>query len=203
MKRALLMLLAILVIPGMLMATSQLGVYQQDNEGNLAIRPPAAGVMFTCYLYIVNNDERVVGIQYKLDTPTTIETGIAPEFMLISWAAPDGHTIVDIGNPWTGHSVGYDYPVSCYPHGYAIMLKYTFMAVLDCYTEGGDTLLDFMIDVVGDPTAPPDPIFGSLYGVYAPNMDSFGIDGLTSVVCPGPGTPNKEESWGAIKSMYR
>jgi len=202
MKRTLLMLLAILVIPGMLMATAQLGVFQQGNEGNLAIRPPVSG-MFTCYLYIVENIESVVGIQYMLETPTTIETGVAPDIMLISWAGPANHTIVDIGNPWNGHSVGYDYPVSCYPHGYGIMLEYTFMVVNPCISDGG-TRMDFPIAVVGNPNAPPDPVFGSLYGVFTPVMDSFGIDGLTSMVmCPESTTPTQEESWGAIKSMYR
>ena len=77
------------------------------------------------------------------------------------------------------------------------MLEYTFMARVECYD-----MMNFTIDVVGNPNAVPDPIYGELFGITAPYMDTFDIEGLQSIVCPEPETPTQEESWGAIKSLY-
>lgn len=48
----------------------------------------------------------------------------------------------------------------------------------------------------------PHPDSGEICGTFAPENEPFPIAGMISIICPGlVGT--QEESWGAIKSLYR
>ncbi len=70
-------------------------------------------------------------------------------------------------------------------------MNYEFMLVVPCSQATNYTI------EVG-----PNPGSGYLRGTYAPDNDFFDIIGLTSYLCP-EGVATEEESWGAIKSMYR
>jgi len=66
-----------------------------------------------------------------------------------------------------------------------------------------ENLVDYYINVVGDPNGITDPLYGDLYGTYPPLMEHFGVTGLSTIVCPENPTPAENESWGAVKSMYK
>jgi hypothetical protein len=186
MKRVLLAMLALLLIPGMAMGAATLGVY---INGKLSYSP-ALGSPFEAYLYIVTNDYDVAGIQYMLDYDISKLGLLNTEFPF--------YYSVDIGDPLSGHAVTYSPPVSTYPNGYAWLVKYEFVTLVDC-----PDMFDFPISVVGHPDPGlQHPVYGGLYGIYPPNMVEFDVDGLTTVLCPFE-TDTEEESWGAIKSMYK
>ncbi|MCD6379701.1 hypothetical protein J7M07_04570 [bacterium] len=191
MKKVLFLMSVALLIPGMLLAQATLGVY---HEGSLSINPPGAGVPFTAYLYVFT-DHQVSGIQYMLETPSDPSHA---QFNYVSVSYPQYMSLY-MGDPWTGHEIVYYPAISTYPNGYAILAEYTFVAMMDC-----EDMYDYMINVVGDPNGISDPAFPDpdLYGTYPPDMYHFGVTGMSSVVCP-LGTPTENESWGAVKSMYK
>jgi hypothetical protein len=188
MKRVLLAVAAILIIPGMVMAANAtLGVYV--DQGKLYASPPS-GTQFTAYLYIVEDEYQVSGVQYMLDYDAT-------KLILVSTEYPWNY-VQSIGTPQTGVASTYNPPVSTYPYGYAWLAKFTFMLINPC-----EQVKDVTISVVGNPDPGlEDPVLGSLLGIYPPNYDLFPIDGLTTTLCP-LSTDSEQESWGAIKSMYK
>jgi hypothetical protein len=188
MKRVLLAVAAILIIPGMVMAANPtLGVY---INGKLNASPSPAPNEFTAYLVIFTDEYMVTGVQYMLDYDLS-------KLALMNTEYPFEYA-VGIGSPTSGHAITYSPPVSTYPYGYRWLVKYTFMTLVPC-----DDMRDFPIVVVGHPDPGlEDPELGSLLGTYAPDHELFAIDGLTTTLCPLL-TDSEQESWGAIKSMYR
>ena len=192
MKRALLILAVALLLPGVLSAQDGLvGIYfdvPPDAVPEVMHHYPSAGATFTGYLYSKNAEYYITGIEYQLLTPMDpTHVGI----MLFEVSLPAG--AMQIGAPFTGHSIAYWPPLNGYMPGYNLMATYTFYAEFDCYTGAID---DYPM-VIG-----PHPDTGELRGTYSPDNDYFYPIGLTSIICPVE-TANKEESWGAIKSLYR
>ncbi len=192
MKRVLLVMIALLVIPGFAAATATLGAYIDGflvSCQDIPVQTP-----FDAYLYIVQDEYEVTGIQYALETPSDPSHN---QLVLLSVEYPF-EASVWLGDPWNGHAISYSPPVSCYPYGYGMMVKYEFMKMVEC-----PDMIDYQLVVVGHPDPGlAHPTYGSLYGTYSPDHEAFPIDGLTTVFCPLE-TDVQEESWGAIKSMYR
>lgn len=190
MKRVLLAVAAILIIPGMVMAASStLGVYV---DGKLYYTPPTAPYEFDAYLVIVSDVQDITGVQYSL-------TGIdGTHLVLLPEIEYPFEYSVSLGDPLAGHAIVYSPPVSTYPYGYRWLAKYTILALTPCAD-----MWDWNVEVVGHPDPGlEDPVFGGLYGTYGDTHAPFDIDGLKLVVCPFE-TDAQDESWGAIKSMYK
>jgi hypothetical protein len=192
MKRLLIVAMLILIVPASgIAASATLGLYFCPH---MYYFPAGPYEVFEAHLYIVQNEYSVTGIQYALETPSDPTHSL---LVLLGIEYPFNHT-VDIGDPWTGHAVTYNPPMDCYPYGYDLMMTYTFMTTVEC-----EQMWDYQIYVVGHPDAGLEhPVYGGLYGTYAPYHEAFDIGGLMSVICPTE-VDAKEESWGAIKSMYR
>ena len=186
MKRVLLTVAVALLIPSILAAApATVGVY---FNGSLAYTPTGLpGEPFVGALYIVQNEVYVTGLEYSLVTPN--DPGHT-QFIITGYTYPPSHRLT-LGEVWGGHSVTYWPPLTGYPDGYDLLVTYECRVLAPC-----DQMWDYPIVVSAHPDS------GYLRGTYAPDHEFFDIIGLTSIVCPLEyGT--EEESWGAIKSMYR
>lgn len=193
MKRALLILAVALLLPGVLSAQDGLiGIYFDvpvDEAPEVMHIYPTGGQSFTGYLYCMNAEYYITGIEYQLLTPMDpTHIGI----LLLETVVPPNSPL-QIGSPFDGHAITYWPPLNGYMPGYNLMATYTFYAVDDCYTG---SLQDYPM-IIG-----PDPGSGELRGTYSPDNNYFYPVGLTSIICPVE-TANEEQSWGAIKSLYR
>lgn len=193
MKRALLILAVALLLPGVVSAQDPLvGIYF-DIPGETGPEVmhiyPTAGSTFTGYLYIVNGAYYITGIEYQLTTPLD-PTHVA--ILLFETALPESATL-SIGDPFNGHAITYWPPLNGFMPGYNLLATYTFYSEYACYTGA---IADYPM-VIG-----PNPGSGELRGTYTPDNDYFYPIGMTSIVCPVE-TSTREESWGAIKSLYR
>lgn len=186
MKRVLLTVAVALLIPSILMAAPvTVGVY---FEGSLAYTPPGGtGTPYIGALYMIQNEYYVTGIEYSLVTPNDIDH---TKFIITGYTYPPNHQL-SLGNAWTGHSITYWPPLTGYPDGYDLLVTYECINLEVC-----SKMRDYPICVGAHPDS------GHLRGTYAPDHEFFDIIGLTSYLCPNQiGT--EEESWGAIKSMYK
>jgi hypothetical protein len=201
MKRVLLALTVILFIPGMLLADGALGVYFDNGqlylpEGDVPLTPN----LFQGYLYIYA-PHPVRSFQYQLVMDPMGVYDDTCEPMLMSVDKPWNFSL-EIGDPLTGHAVTYNPQLPCYGNGFDLAMTYNFMMPSGC------TCMDipnFEMAIVGCPTCLPHETYGALYGTYDTVEESdiaFDIDGNTSIICVGE-TDAEEESWGAVKSMYR
>jgi hypothetical protein len=154
---------------------------------------PTAFSFFDVYIYLHNADYYVTAVEYQLVTPDD------PTHVFFSYSAeivyPDNMSIID-GDPFNGHSIAYWPPLNGYVPGYNMICKLECFTTEDCWDNGG-TLADYDL-VIG-----PHPDSGELRGTYHPDMLPFPIFGLTSFLCPQEMVGVEEESWGAIKSLYR
>ena len=189
MKRVLLSLAVTLLIPGMLSAAT-MGVYFGYMPGSMVYHPSPFS-LFDAYLYLHNADYYMTAVEYQLVTPNDLGHAL---FTITTIDYPDNMSI-NIGDPFSGHSIAYWPPLNGYMPGYNLMCKYTCMTSDYCFDEGG-VLLNYQL-VIG-----PHPESGELRGTYFPDNLFFDITGLTSLLCPEPDDV-EEESWGVIKSMYR
>lgn len=182
MKRVLLTVAVALLIPTILMAAPvTVGVY---FDGSLVYTPEGGpGTEFLGSLYMIQSDYYVTGVEYSLITPD-------PNFVIAGYSYPPSHALT-LGDAFNGHSITYWPPLTGYPDGYDLLVNY------ECYfTTSCSQATNFTIEVG------PHPDSGYLRGTYSPDNDFFDIIGLTSYLCP-EGVGTEEESWGAIKSMYR
>jgi hypothetical protein len=185
MKRVLLTVAALL-IPSILMAAPvTVGVY---FHGSLAYTPTAGpGVPFVGALYMVQNEYYVTGLEYSLVTPNDPAHS---QFIITGYTYPPNHSLT-LGSAFAGQAITFWPPLTGYPDGYDLLVTYECRVLAPCAQ-----MWDYPIVVSADPGS------GYLRGTYAPNNYFFEITGLTSFICPEQiGT--EEESWGAIKSMYR
>ncbi len=183
MKRVLLTIAMVLLIPGVINAQT-MGVYF-DGPGQMAYSPSGAFVLFDAYIYLHEADYYVTGAEYQLQTPED------PEHTYFSFQSieyPDNMS-VNLGDPWAGHSISYWPPLNGYEPGYNLLLT-----LKDCYITGPCDWTDYPI-VIG-----PHPANGGPWIAYTPDNELALVIGYTSILCPVIGT--QEESWGAIKSMY-
>jgi hypothetical protein len=185
MKRVLLTIAALL-IPSILMAAPvTMGVY---FDGSLAYTPTAGpGVPFVGALYIVQNEYYVTGVEYSLVTPNDPAHA---QFIITGYSYPPSHALT-LGDAFNGQSITFWPPLTGYPDGYDLLVTYECRALVPC-----SQMWDYPIVVSANPDS------GFLRGTYSPNNDFFDITGLTSFLCP-ESIGTEEESWGAIKSMYR
>ena len=182
MKRVLLTVAVALLIPSILMAAPvTVGVY---FDGSLAFTPTGGpSTAFKASLYMIQSDYYVTGVEYALYTPS-------PEFVIAGYNYPPNHALA-LGDAINGHSITYWPPLTGYPDGYDLLVNY------ECYfTSNCNQWSNYTIEVG------PHPDSGYLRGTYSPNNDFFDIIGLTSFICP-EGVAVEDNSWGAIKSMYR
>ena len=185
MKRVLLTVAVALLIPSILIAaTPTVGVY---FEGSLAYTPNAPGQEFFAGLYIVQNEYYVTGIEYSLVTP---DDPTHTQFFILEMTYPPNFALA-LGDAWNGHAVSYWPPLTGYPEGYDLLVKYSCMTSVPC-----SQMRDYSIVVSAHPDS------GFLRGTFSPDNDTFEAVGLTSYLCP-QGIGTEEESWGAIKSMFR
>lgn len=184
MKRVLLTVAVALLIPGMVGAANPtLGVY---FTGTTWHDPAAPFTQFQAQLVIVQSEYYVTGVEYQLITPSDPAHS---QFFIQSYTLPEGS--LEIGGPFAGHAITFWPPLTGYPEGYDVCATYTCMTTVTC-----PEMLDYQL-VIG-----PHPGSGELRGSYSPDNELFPIDGLTSYLCLDQ-IGVEEESWGAIKSMYR
>lgn len=191
MKKVLLLLTVALLVPGLLSAQT-MGVYFNENPGQMAYSPPTP--VFEAQLYIHDADYYVTAVEYMLLTPTD-PTHVL--LLLTGVAYPDNMS-VEFGDPFSttlGHNVSYWPPLNGFTPGYNLMATYTFyMPEGLCWDRGG-SIVDYLIVVAANPSS------GYLRGTYHPDNLTFPIIGLTSILCPFEFAV-EEESWGAIKSLF-
>lgn len=182
MKRVLLTVAVALVIPSILMAAPvTVGVY---FDGSLAYTPEGGpGTAFKGSLYMVQNEYYVTGVEYALYIPDV-------NFTITGYNYPPSHAL-SLGDAFNGHSITFWPPLTGFPDGYDLLVNYECRLLVPCSQATNYTI------EVG-----PHPDSGFLRGTYSPDNDFFDITGLTSFLCP-EGVGTEEESWGAIKSMYR
>ena len=181
MKRVLLTVAVALLIPSILMAApATIGVY---FEGSLAYTPDSPTQPFLGSLYITQSDYYVTGVEYSLIVPDV-------NFIISGYNYPPSHAL-SLGDAFNGHSITYWPPLTGYPTGYDLLVNYECHLVVPCGVATNYTIQ------VG-----PHPDSGYLRGTYTPDNEFFELIGLTSWLCP-EGVATEEESWGAIKSMYR
>jgi hypothetical protein len=187
MKRVLLTVAVALLIPSAVLAfTPMVGVYFDNGENYYT--PAAPFTSFTAALYIIQSGYYVTGIEYSLETPS--DPGHA--FMgILDYIMPPSHS-ADLGtSAFSGQSITYWPPLTGFPTGYDLLVTYEMITFADCVD-----MLDYPIVVA------PDPRSGFLRGTYTPDNEFFDIVPLTSILCPSE-VGTEEESWGAIKSMYK
>ena len=190
-KRILLAPVIALLMPGMLGATVTMGVYFGYAPGAMTLSP-APFVYFDAYLYLHHADQYVTAVEYLLITP---DDPSHAWFSITAVSYPDNKTIHD-SDSFAGHSIAYWPPLNGYMPGYNLLCSYTCVTFEPCWDAGG-AMIDYEI-VIG-----PHPDSGFLRGTYAPDNEFFDIIGLTSKLCPEEPVAVEEESWGAVKSMYR
>jgi hypothetical protein len=186
MKRVLLTVAVALLIPSILVAAPvTLGVY---FDGSLAYTPPGnLGTPFIGALYMIQNEYYVTGVEYSLVTPNDLDHA---NFIITGYTYPPNYSL-SLGDAWGGHSITFWPPLTGYPDGYDLLVTYECITLESC-----SKMRDYPICVGAHPDS------GYLRGTYAPDHEFFDIIGLTSYLCPNQiGT--EEESWGAIKSMYK
>lgn len=185
MKRALLIIAVVLLLPGVAFTQSTVGIYF-DGPGVMHYSP-ATGEWFDAYLYVHNADYYITGLEYQLLTPMDPTHAL---LMMGPITYPD-NSALQIGDPFSGHTVTYWPPLNGYMPGYNLLATYTFYSPSGC--EG---IADYPL-VIG-----PHPESGILRATFYPDNEYFYPAGLTSVLCPDQ-TGVEDESWGAIKSLYR
>jgi hypothetical protein len=188
MKRLLLTLFVVLFASTSLMGAT-MGLYFDLWPGTMAYRPPEPPPsFFDIYLYLHGADYFVTALEYGLMTPYDPTHSL---FVILEIKIADA-AVVELGTPWTGHSLAFWPPLNGFDPGYNMICKYKCMALGAC----GANISDYPI-VVG-----PHPESGQLWGTFFPNNETFPIVGLTSTLCPEL-IGVQSTSWGAIKSLYR
>ena len=186
MKR-LLFTLFIVLFASTSLAAATMGLYFDLWPGKMAYAPPPTS-FFDVYLYLHASNYYVTALEYQITTPH--DPGHA--LFVILETEVSKASVVQLGAPWSGHSIAFWPPMDGYTPGYNMICKYKCMTLGAC----GVIITDYPV-VVG-----PHPESGELWGTFYPNNDTFPIIGLTSTLCPEwIGVENT--NWGAIKSLYR
>jgi hypothetical protein len=182
MKRVLLTVAIALLIPGLLgAATATMGLY--DAAGKLYYEP-SNGVPFQLYLYLIQSDYYVTSIEYQLVPENSYFTVQSVEY--------PANVGVVLGDPLAGHTVSYWPPMSGLPNGCDVMLT------LNCVTTRNCTAMKDYELIIG-----VHPDSGELRGTYDPGDEFFPIVGLTTYLCLDQVGTEDDDTWGAIKSLYR
>jgi hypothetical protein len=193
MKKVLLLLTAVLMVPGLAFALNPtMGVYF-DNPGQ-ATYSPTAFVPFEGQLYIHHADYYFTAVEYFLSTPDDPTHAL----VLLTGTSYPANFAVELGDPFDtvlGHSISYWPPLNGYIPGYNLLATYTFLSYEPCWDAGGG-LMNYRLVIIENPGS------GELRGTAHPDNLPFPITGLTSYLCPFE-IGVEDESWGAIKSLYK
>ena len=184
MKKMILTLAIIFLIPGMLMACPTMGVY---HRGRLHYDPVGPFIQFELELYIVHWEHFVTAVEYQLLTPTDPSHSM---FLILGVTYPPKQSLM-LGNPFGGHSITFWPPCSGYPDGYDLLATYICLTVVPC-----EQMYDYPLVVA------PHPDSGELRGTFYPDNEMFKIAGLTTHLCLHEVSVTGD-SWGAIKSLYK
>lgn len=148
---------------------------------------PAPFSYFDVFVFLHSADYYVTAVEYQLLTPQDPTHALMG---VVEVTYPD-NVAVTLGDPFTGHSIAFWPPLNGFVPGYNLLCVLRCITFAPC---GG--ISDYPL-VLG-----PNPGSGALQGAYMPDNELFPIQGLTSIVCPEQ-VATQEESWGAIKSLYR
>jgi hypothetical protein len=188
-KKLLLASTAVPLIPGVVGAAT-MGCFFGFAPERMAYSPEPYS-FFDVYVFLHSADYYVTAVEYELMTPTDPSHAL---FEISEITYPDNRTVT-LGSPFAGHSIAYWPPLNGYVPGYNLVCTLTCYTTEACAGAGGH-VADYPL-VIG-----PHPQSGELRGTFAPENELFPIVGLTSVLCPEQ-IGLQEESWGAIKSLYR
>jgi hypothetical protein len=183
MKRVLLIVAVALLIPGLLAAQpmAQMGIFFEG--GYKTTYTPTPFVPFQAQLFIIQSEYYVTAVEYQVLRPDA-------NFVITGVTYP-ANFAAELGDPMSGHSITFWPPMTGYPNGYDLLATYNCLTLVDCAQ-----MPDYPLEIG------PHPDSGELRGTYSPDNDFFPIIGLTSYLCPEVvGAEN--QSWGAIKSMFR
>lgn len=189
MKRGLLIVAFALIVPSILAASPiTVGVYYEG--GHTCIPPSGDGVAFEVALYMLQSEYNMTGLEYSL---AMLDPAGEPSSMisLQGWTLPTGGK-AELGHPITGHSVTYWPPLNGFPNGYNLLVTYEVVTFEPC-----ELMINHRIEVV------PHGDTGFLRGTYAPDNEKIELTGLGFWFCPDGSIGTEEESWGAIKALYR
>jgi hypothetical protein len=185
MRKLLLAFAIALLIPGMLNAAT-LGVYFGYAPSQMA-GSPAPFSFFDIYLFLHSAEYYVTAVEYQLLTPVDPTHAL---FAVTDVSYPDNKTVT-LGDPFSGQAIAYWPPLNGFVPGYNLLATFRCVTFAPC-----GSLVDYPL-VIG-----PHPGSGELRGTFAPDNEFFPVTGLTSIICPEQ-IGAQEESWGAIKSLYR
>lgn len=183
MKRVIAFAAVMILLPGIIAACPRLGLF---NNG-LTHYDPEPFEPFKLYLYIVQEEFYVTAVEYQIVTPSDPAHAI---FMIIGVEYPKCHS-VDLGSPLGGHSLCVWPPVTGYPDGCDLLATFTCITTLPC-----SQMYNYIL------TVGPHPDTGLIRGTYYPDNEMFDIRGMSSLLCL-KGYAAGDESWGAIKSLFR
>ena len=166
--------------------TPYVAVYFDDTYQTMTADCPDAlpgTVPDSAYVVTHNWNMWVNAIEYAIAYPPQIFwTGdqIAPGILAI------GQSDVTLGG------IGMTWPLPSNGFGSLFLQKFFFFWMC----EGCDGNWDSPITVV------PYPQSGQVRAVRWPDLAIFQGVGLTSLICPSPGIPVEEKTWGGIKALY-
>jgi hypothetical protein len=166
--------------------TPYVAVYFDDTYQTMTADCPDAPpgtVPDSAYVVTHNWNMWVNAIEYAIAYPPQIFwTGdqIAPGILAI------GQSDVTLGG------IGMTWPLPANGFGSLFLQKFFFFWMC----EGCDGNWDSPITVV------PYPQSGQVRAVRWPDLAIFQGVGLTSLICPSPGIPVEEKTWGGIKALY-
>lgn len=179
--------LLVLLIPAAMVAAPTLGIYFTGVPGEMRYFPSFSGETFYGYIYGHNIDCYLTAVEYMLEVPAGI--------YVTDVEYPKNYQI-HMGDPLTGHSVAYFPPFNGFVPGYNMLLTIEFIALEYCMQDGG-TLLNAPVVIVAHPGS------GIIAYTCYPDMGISEFVGLTSLLCPEEWIGVEEESWGAIKALYK
>jgi hypothetical protein len=196
MKRVLLTVAVALLFPSLLSAAPvTIGVYY---EGSIAITP-IPWEYYDVALYMVQGEYDITAVEYVLSfkdiagVPYDPTTGPV-RFVFGSKVLPP-KAQAEIGDPidpTLGHSITFWPPLNGFPNGYDLLCSFQiYLHNSDC-----EQVVNHRIDVEANPAST------YLRATYAPDGDKVDMVPLSFWICPDVNSV-EEESWGAIKSLYK
>jgi len=138
---------------------------------------------------MLQSEYNMTGIEYSLAMLDPLDNP-SLALSLQGWTLPTGSP-AELGHPLTGHSVTYWPPLNGFPNGYDLLVTYEIVTFAPC-----EEMINHRIEVVAHGDT------GFLRGTYTPDNEKIGLTGLALWFCPD-GIGTEEESWGAIKALYR
>ncbi len=186
MKAIVIVTTLLLLIPAALLGEGTIGVF---FDGGYTMHYYAQEMEeFTGYIYAHAAPCRLSAAEFALEIPTGVLPGV-PE-------VPEGSLV--LGGLTTGLSITYWPPLDVYETGYVLLASVPFLSVDWCIQCGG-TLADAPMKVIPAIRYPLEPFLG---GTCWPDNNKVEMIGMTSIICPQY-IAVEEESWGAIKSLFK